>query len=56
LHYSLGANHDGSGESSAQCGDENFIMSAKTGLNKNLNNRFLFSCCSQRSFYTTLRS
>lgn len=51
--FSLGADHDGEGLPARSCPDRNFIMAALQGTPNNLNNRFLFSCCSQRSFYVT---
>lgn len=47
----LGAYHDGSDGASARCDDLNFVMAAIAGSNENLLNRYLFACCSQRSFY-----
>ncbi|KAF6022666.1 hypothetical protein EB796_019017 [Bugula neritina] len=55
LGHSLGAGHDGvSGDSSSGCADHNYIMAAFSGSIDYLTNRFLFSCCSQRSFYATI--
>jgi len=59
LHHvtlsSLGAGHEGvSGDSSSGCADHNYIMAAFSGSVDYLTNRFLFSCCSQRSFYAII--
>jgi len=59
IHYvtlsSLGAGDDGvSDNSSSGCADHNYIMTAFSGTADYLTNRFLFSCCSQRSFYATI--
>lgn len=48
---SLGSDHDGQEGASAGCDDLNYVMAAIGGLETNLINRYLFSCCSQRSFY-----
>ena len=51
---SLGAHHDGQDGLSSQCSDDNYVMAAYSGSEEFLKNRFLFGCCSQRSFYGTL--
>ncbi|XP_067936778.1 uncharacterized protein [Watersipora subatra] len=53
LGHSLGSYHDGE-DSSIGCADDNYIMAAQAGKPTDLSNRFLFSCCSQRSFYVTI--
>ncbi|KAF6034399.1 hypothetical protein EB796_007291 [Bugula neritina] len=53
----LGGRHDGEILRSAEaCSDENYVLGATAGNSQYLENRFLFSCCSQRSFYATLEA
>ena len=52
--FSLGAGHDGDFGNGDGCPDENYIMAASAALTTNLGNKFIFSCCSQRSFYATM--
>lgn len=49
--FRLGSKHDGQLGSAAGCDDINYIMAYSPGGATNLLNRYLFSCCSQRSFY-----
>ncbi|KAF6022220.1 hypothetical protein EB796_019462 [Bugula neritina] len=54
---SLGGTHDGEILRSAEaCSNENYVLGATAGNSQYLENRFLFSCCSQRSFYATLEA
>ena len=54
FHVRLGSDHDGENGVSLECNDENYIMAATSGSASDLSNRFLFTCCSQRSFYGTM--
>ncbi|XP_067943439.1 uncharacterized protein [Watersipora subatra] len=51
LGHSLGSSHDSLWGNSESCPDDNYVMAASAGNPDMLTNKFLFSCCSQRSFY-----
>ena len=53
--FRLGSDHDGVEEgASTACADLNYVMAAIGGSETNFANRYLFSCCLQRSFYGTI--
>lgn len=48
--FSLGSHHDGY-LSSSGCHDSNYVMTGVQGDATSFINRYMFSCCSQRSVY-----
>ena len=51
---SLGAENDGEPGAGESCPDKNYIMSRSHENDDMLTNKFMFSCCSQRSIYGTI--